>query len=133
MWLFDYFNFERIYNVLKSKSLCILLNKKINFNNKEWEIPHTALERRTLSFSSYRNANLKVKLWRVGACKRKKRAYFAPFILSKWDFLRFVFYLAYGELNTISEYAYFYISKNITLYTFVESPQCILNKVLFVK
>ena len=31
MWLFYYFNFERIY-VLKSKSLCILLNKNINFN-----------------------------------------------------------------------------------------------------
>ena len=39
----------------------------------------------------------------------------------------------YNVLNTLSEYTYFYISKNITSYTFllvfkiVESLQCILN------
>ena len=31
---FYYFNFERSYDVLKSKSPCILLNKNINFNKK---------------------------------------------------------------------------------------------------
>ena len=35
MWLFYYFNFERSYDVLKSKSPCILLNKYINFNKNE--------------------------------------------------------------------------------------------------
>ena len=30
--VFHHFNFERSYNVLKSKSPCILLNKDINFN-----------------------------------------------------------------------------------------------------
>ena len=34
MWLFCYFDFERSYQVLKSKSPCILLNKKINFISK---------------------------------------------------------------------------------------------------
>ena len=39
----------------------------------------------------------------------------------------------YSVLNTLSKYTYFYISKNITSYTFslvskiVESLQCILN------
>ena len=39
----------------------------------------------------------------------------------------------YSVLNTLSEYTYFYISKNITSYTFllvfkiVESLQCILE------
>ena len=33
VWLFYYFNFERNYDVLKSKILCILLNKNINLNN----------------------------------------------------------------------------------------------------
>ena len=32
-----FFNFERNYDVLKSKSLCILLNKYINFNKNEAE------------------------------------------------------------------------------------------------
>ena len=38
MWLFYYFNFERNYDVLKSKSPCILLNKNINFNKNETEL-----------------------------------------------------------------------------------------------
>ena len=36
-WHFYYFNFERNYDVLKSKSLCILLNKNINFNKNKTE------------------------------------------------------------------------------------------------
>ena len=75
-WLFCYFNFERNYNVLKSKSPCILFNKNKNFNKNEsyrkWKIPHTILERRTLRFSSYKNRKLKVKLWWVRAPERKK-------------------------------------------------------------
>ena len=37
MWLFYYFDFERNYDVLKWKILCILMKKNINFNkNKTW-------------------------------------------------------------------------------------------------
>ena len=65
MWCFYYFNFERNYDVLKSKRLCILLNKNINFNKNEteWrmEISLAILERQTFYFSSYKNHNLKVK------------------------------------------------------------------------
>ena len=35
--LFSYFNFERNYDVLNSKSPCILLNKNISFNKNETE------------------------------------------------------------------------------------------------
>ena len=95
MWLFYYFNFERNYDVLKSKNPCILWNKNINFNKnqKESKIPHTVLERRTLCFSSYKNRKLKVKLSWVGPREKSKRTSFAPFILSKGNFLTFVFYL----------------------------------------
>ena len=37
VWIFYYFNFERNYDVLKSKNLCFLLNKNINFNRNEME------------------------------------------------------------------------------------------------
>ena len=37
LWLFCYFNFERSYDVLKSKSPCILLSKNKNFDNNETE------------------------------------------------------------------------------------------------
>ena len=47
MWLFYYFNFERNYDVLKSKSPCILLNKYMNFNKNETE---SKMENATRSF-----------------------------------------------------------------------------------
>ena len=48
MWLFYYFNFERNYDVLKSKSPCILLNKNINFNKNKTE---SKMENPTHSFT----------------------------------------------------------------------------------
>ena len=35
MWLFYYFYFEKTYEVLKSKGLCFLLNKNIDFYKNE--------------------------------------------------------------------------------------------------
>ena len=37
VWLFYFFNFERNYDVLNSKSAYILLNKNVNFNKNEME------------------------------------------------------------------------------------------------
>ena len=37
MWLFCYFNFERNYDGLNSKSPCFLVSKNINFNKNETE------------------------------------------------------------------------------------------------
>ena len=105
--------------------------------NLKWKIPHTVFERRILCFSSYENRKSKVKLWWVGASERKKRAFFVAFNLFTVSRL-LCFISMYSVLNTLSEYTYFYISKNITSYTFllvlkiVESLQCILkNKYTF--
>ena len=67
MWLFCYFNFERNYDVLKSKNLYVFFNKEINFKENETESKmenkHTVLDRRTCaSASPYQNRKLKVKL-----------------------------------------------------------------------
>ena len=87
---FYHFNFERNYDVLKSKSQCTLLNKNINLiktkRNRKWKIPHTVLERQSLCFSSYKNRKLKVK-----PCKRVDFWY--SLFCSKGIFLRFAFYL----------------------------------------
>ena len=56
MWLFYYFNFEMNYDVSKSKSPCILLNKNINFKKNETELK---MENLTHSF---RNTNLVLQL-----------------------------------------------------------------------
>ena len=50
------------------------------------------IEDPTHCFSSYENHKLKVKQWWVGACKRKKRAFFVPFsILYKGNFFEHLF------------------------------------------
>ena len=124
MWLFCYFNFDRNYDILKSKSPCILLNKNINFNktkqNWKWKIPNTFLERQTLCFSSYQNHKLKVELWWVGVCERTTRAFFVPFILSEQNFFKIcvlsqciVYWIRFQNIHT------FTYQKNITSYIFV--------------
>ena len=89
MWLFYYFRFERNYDVLKSKSPRILLNKNVNFNKNKNET-ESKMENPTQSFretnivfiSSYKNRKLKVKL--MSCCLRKKKGdFFVPFILSE--------------------------------------------------
>ena len=87
---------------------------------RKWKIPYIVSERRTLCLSSYKNHKLKVKLW--WARERKKRLFFVPFILCDETFfiwkkneikhLRFI--SMYSELNTLSEYTYFLISKTIS-------------------
>ena len=102
--VFLYLNFKRKYDVLKSKSSCVLLKKNINFNKNKtkskMENPtHTVLERRTMCFSSYQNCKLKVKLWWVGARERKRRAFFVPVILSEGNFFNNCVLSQYCALN----------------------------------
>ena len=67
MWFFYYFNFERNYDGLKSKSPYILLNKNINFNKNETE---SKMENPTHRFREtnlapqliIKNCKLKIKL-----------------------------------------------------------------------
>ena len=56
MWLFYYYNSSKNYDVLKSKSPCILLNKNKNFNENKRE---SKMENSTHSF---RKTNLVLQL-----------------------------------------------------------------------
>ena len=88
-------------------------------------------------FYSYKNHKLKAKLWWVGAPEGKKRIFFIPFILSEGNIFKEIDHLCFismnSVLNILSEYTYFYKSKNNTSYTFllvfkiVERLQCILK------
>ena len=86
VWPVNYFNCERNYDVLKSKSPCILLNKNINFNKNGMK---SKMENRTHSLET----NLKLQLiWesqiksKTVMSEIKKRLFFVPFILSKGIF-----------------------------------------------
>ena len=126
-WLFSYFNFERSYDILKSKSPCILLKKYINFYENE-----TGLKMENpLCWSSCKNRKLEIKLWWVGACERKRRAFFVPVILSEGSFFKIcvlsqciVYWIHFQNINT------FRYQKTLLLVSkIVESLQCILNHI----
>ena len=81
--------FKSSYDVLKSKSPCSLLNKNINFNINETESKTedpTHSFRETNHISSHQNSKLNEKLWWVGTCERKEKAFLVPFIFSKENF-----------------------------------------------
>ena len=112
-WFFYYFNFEKNYDVLKSKSSCILLN------NRKWKIPHTVLDRRTLDLDELELA-------------KEQRRHFCTIYFARRYFFKYLYFTSmYSVLNTFSEYTC--LSINITSYTFllvfkvVESLQCTLK------
>ena len=111
MWLFHYFNIEKNYDVLKSKSPCFLLNKNMNFDKNEMESrmlnPTHAFKETNLCFNSNKNCKLKVNLWWVGAYERKKEYIFVTFIL------------LFNISKSISSYSFLLVFK------FVESLQSI--------
>ena len=99
--------------------------------NQKWKIPHTALERWTLCFSSYKNCKLKVKPWWAGAPLKKKEGIFCIVY-----FVRRIFnvrFISMYSVLTISEYKHVYISKNITfllVFKIVGSLKCIFNAII---
>ena len=116
VWLLYCFHFERNYDVLKSKSPCILLNKIINFNKNETESkmenPTHSLERQTLCFDSYKNRKLKVKLWWIGALEIKKGIFCIVYFVRRGCFFEDICFISlYSILNTL--YTYFYIKKTL--------------------
>ena len=96
MWFFCYFNFERNYDILKSKSPCSLLNKNKNKMESKMENPPPSFREKNLVLQFIaKNRKLKVKLWWVGACPQKGYFLYRLFC-PKRTFLRFVFYLNTG-------------------------------------
>ena len=83
------FKFEGKYYALKSKSPYFFLNKNINFNKNETE---SQMENPTHKFKK-------------------------PLNFSKRNICSNI--SVYSVLNKLLEYKYFYISKNITSYTFL--------------
>ena len=68
----------------KVKESMFLLKK--TKQNRKWKIPRRFFERWTLCVSSYKNRKFKVKLWWVGARKRKKECIFCNVFLLEENF-----------------------------------------------
>ena len=94
VWLFCYFDFEINYDVLKSKSPCLLLNKNTNFNKNETELKmenSTHIFRDEPCVSAHQRIKSKTEL---KLTKEKKGAFFVTFILTEGIFLTFAISLS---------------------------------------
>ena len=120
MWLFHYFNLKKYYDVLKSR--CILFNKNINFNKNETELK---IENTT---NGFRDTNLvlqliyesqiKSKTAMSWSSRKKKRAFFVPFVLSEGNIFKIcvLYQYIHSVLNTLSIYVLLHIKKHYFLH-----------------
>ena len=74
----------------------------------EQKIPHTPLDGQAMCFNSYKNRELKVKVWWIGARERKKNAFFVTFILSEGSFFKVCVLSQCIVLNKLSVYTFTY-------------------------
>ena len=128
--------FERNYDVLKSKTPCILLNRNINFNKNETE---SKMENHTHSFREMNlvlqlQRILKVKLWWLGTGKRIKKAFFVPSILPEGIFFNIfvlsqciVYWIYFQNLRTFTYQKTLLHTLSLLVFKIVESLQCIFN------
>ena len=90
-WVLYYFNFERSYDVLKSKSLCLLLNKNINLSKNETESkpenPAQTFRQINVVVQVIYKSWVKSKIVMSWSLRKTKSAFFATFILSEDKFL----------------------------------------------
>ena len=139
---YDYFNFERNYDVLQSKSPCILLNENINFNKNETESekenPSHSFRGMNLVFQLRQESQIKSKTVMSWSSRKKKEGIFytVSFVRKNFFNICILFQCVVYRIHSQNIHT-FYIIKNITSYAFllvfkfVESLQCILNKLCF--
>ena len=92
MLLFYYFYFEKNYDVLNSRSVCIWLNKNINFNKMETESkmenPSHSFREINLVLQLIQKSQIKSKTAMSWSSRKKKEGIFVPFILSEGNFFK---------------------------------------------
>ena len=116
----------------KAKDLMHFVEQKHELQQKRNGIENEksihSFQRRSLCFSSHKNRKLKVKLWWVGVCERKKRAFFVPFILSEGIFFNIcvlsycvVYWIHFQNTHAFPYFLHFYIltsSKTFSVFHF---------------
>ena len=85
-----------------------------------------------MCFSSYKNCKLKVKLWWVGACERKKRAFFVP--LTEGNFFNIsvlsqclVYWTHSQNIHTSTYKKILLHALSLVVFKIIKSLQCILK------
>ena len=110
------------------------MNKNINFNKNETE---SKIENPTSSFKVTNLRKLKVKLWWVGACKRKMRAFLYRLFCPNEIFFNIcvlsqciVYWIHFQNINTFTYQKTLLQTLSLLVFKIVESLQCILKAFL---
>ena len=143
MWFFHCFNFERNYDVFKSKNPCILLNKNIKSNKNKQELkmenPHIVLERLTLCFSWYKNRQLKKNCDEMELAKEKRGHFLYCLFCPKEIFFEFVstlfvckvYWIHFQNIHTFTYLKTLLHTLLLLVFKIAESLQCILKIIVF--
>ena len=119
MWPFYYFSSQRDYDILKSKSPYVLLYKNYTFSKNETE---PKMEKPTHVFreTNFKKQRIKSKTVMSWISWKKKECILWEVYFVWKTFLQHLCFISmHTVLDKLSEYTYFYIPKNITLYTFL--------------
>ena len=107
---------------------------KKSFEHKESKKKNPTHERWTMCFSLYKNCELKVKLWWVGACERKKESIFCNVYFFRKKFLNIwrlsqciVYLICFQNIHTFTYQKTLFHILLLLVFKIVESFQCILS------
>ena len=138
MWFFYYFNFERSYDVLKSKSPFILLNKNTNFKNKtesKMENPTHSFRETNRVLQLIQESQIKSKTVMSWSSQNKKEfifyiVYFVwkeIFVLSQ----RIVYWIHFQNIHTLTYHKTLFHTLLLLVSKIVKSLQCIIKLASF--
>ena len=124
VWLFYYFDFERNYDVLKSKTPSFLLNKNIKFikNETESKMENPTHSSRVMHHVLQLVEELQIKsktVMSLSSWKKKECISCNVYFVQRKLFENICVLSQCIVLNELSKYIYFYLSKKITSYIFV--------------
>ena len=137
-----YFNFERSYDVLKSKSSYILLNKSINFNKNRTEskmenLTHTFRET-NLVFHLIQESQIKSKTVMSWISRKKKESIFCIVYFVRREFFNIsflsqclVYWIHFQSIHTFTYQKILLHTLLLLASKIVESFQCILKERIF--
>ena len=135
MWFIYCFNFERSYDVLKSKSPCILLKKNINFNQFKTESkmgnPTHSFREKNLVPQPIEESQIKSKTVMSYSLRKKKRHFLYRLFCLKATFLKIyvlsqciVYWIHFQNIHTFTfcisvEFYHFFLRFEVFLPFFI--------------
>ena len=114
VWLFYYFHFERNYDILISKSPCVLFNKNINFNKNgtesKMEYPTHSFTEANLLLQLIQESHIKSKTVMSWSSQKKKKGIFCTIYFVQRNFFFnicvssqcIVYWIHFRNINTFT-------------------------------